>query len=142
MDHRLAQILGAGVAARVLQIDVVAGAVVLDHMRIVDRKVGVALVDVRDARGAAQRVDGGAGVGCRVGRRQVVDPGLAEQPTGDARYFAKAGNTLIFSPSVANATALQGRYYHSLPALSATTLAANALFAENEDLFVYAALTE
>lgn len=63
-------------------------------------------------------------------------------PTGDARYFAQAGNTLIFSPSVANSTALQGRYYYSLPALTAATLPSNALFADSEDLFLYAALTE
>ena len=62
--------------------------------------------------------------------------------TGDARYFAQAGNTLMFSPTVANGTALQGRYYYSLPALDATTLPSNALFLANDDLFIYAALTE
>lgn len=62
--------------------------------------------------------------------------------TGDCRYFAKAGNTLVFSPAVADGTALQGRYYCRLPALDDVTLPTNALFAENEDLFIYAALTE
>jgi len=64
------------------------------------------------------------------------------QPSGECKYFAKAGNTLIFSPKVADGTALQGRYFCSLPALDAITLPTNALFAANEDLFIYAALVE
>lgn len=61
---------------------------------------------------------------------------------GDCKYFARAGNTLIFSPAVADGTVLQGRYYCSLPALTNITLPANALMAENEDLYIYAALCE
>ena len=62
--------------------------------------------------------------------------------SGTPRFFAVAGGSLIFSPAVADGTALQGRYYYSLPALSASTLSGNALFAYNEDLFIYAALVE
>lgn len=61
---------------------------------------------------------------------------------GDCLYYAKAGNTLVFAPAVANGTALQGRYYASLPALDTATLPGNALFSQAEDLFIYAALTE
>lgn len=61
---------------------------------------------------------------------------------GTARYFAHAGNALVFSPAVADGTELLGRYFCSLPALSAETLAGNALFAACEDLFVYASLAE
>lgn len=63
-------------------------------------------------------------------------------PTGNCRYFAQAGNTLIFSPSVADGTALQGRYYYKWPDLDATTLLSNTLFLANNDLFLYAALCE
>lgn len=62
--------------------------------------------------------------------------------SGTPRFFAVAGGSLIFSPAVATGTALQGRYYCSLPALNASTLPGNALFAASEDLFIYAALAE
>ena len=62
---------------------------------------------------------------------------LNENRTGDAEHFAVAGNTLIFSPSVADTTALQGRYFYSLATLSDSTLPSNTLFANNEDLFIY-----
>jgi|SRR3989338_2659483 len=67
---------------------------------------------------------------------------LDGNPTGDARYFAAAGPSFIFGPSVADATAVQGRYFYRLPALSAATLPTNTLFAAANDLFIYAALCE
>lgn len=67
---------------------------------------------------------------------------LNANPTGDTLYFAKAGSTLVFGPSVANGTAVQGRYYYKLPALTPASLPSNALFAVAEDLFVYCALAE
>jgi len=76
-----------------------------------------------------------------VAEEVILDRGRFSQG-GDCLYYAKAGNTLVFSPSVADGTALQGRYYCSLPSLDATTLPGNLLFAQAEDLFIYAALTE
>lgn len=67
---------------------------------------------------------------------------LDGNPSGDCRYFAISGSSLKFGPSVANATIVQGRYFASLDALSAATLATNALFAQSQDLFIYAALAE
>lgn len=67
---------------------------------------------------------------------------LQSNPTGECRYFAVAGPNLMFGPTVANDTAVQGRYFASLDPLDATTLPTNALFARAEDLFVYAALAE
>lgn len=67
---------------------------------------------------------------------------LEGSATGDARYFAAAGPSFMFAPTVADGTALQGRYFYRLPALSAATLPTNALFAVAEDLFTYAALCE
>ena len=66
----------------------------------------------------------------------------AASPAGTPLFFAQAGNALVFSPVVADGTALQGRYYYSLPALDAVTLPSNALFLANQDLFLYAALCE
>ena len=63
-------------------------------------------------------------------------------PTGDAIYFAEAGNSFIFAPTVADGTLVQGRYYCRLPALSEATTGDNALFQNEHDVFVYAALTE
>ena len=67
---------------------------------------------------------------------------LNSNPTGDVRYFAAAGPSFMFGPAVADGTAVQGRYFYRLPALSAATLPTNALFAVAEDLFTYAALCE
>lgn len=67
---------------------------------------------------------------------------LDGSPTGDTRFFCQAGPSFKFGPSVANATALQGRYFYRMDALDATTLPTNALFAASNDLYIYAALTE
>lgn len=67
---------------------------------------------------------------------------LDHNPTGDCRYFAEAGNALFFGPSVANGTAVQGRYFYRLPDLSSATFSANTLIAREPDLFLYACLTE
>lgn len=67
---------------------------------------------------------------------------LNGNPTGDARYFAAAGPSFLFGPAVADGTAVQGRYFYRLPALTAATLPTNALFAVANDLFIYAALCE
>lgn len=67
---------------------------------------------------------------------------LDSNPTGDAKYFCQAGASFKFGPSVANATAVQGRYFYRMDSLDATTLPTNALFAASNDLFLYAALVE
>jgi hypothetical protein len=68
---------------------------------------------------------------------------LNESPSsGDCLYFCHAGANLQFYPAVANATAVQGRYYYKLPDLDVATLPTNTLFAAAEDLFLYAALAE
>lgn len=61
---------------------------------------------------------------------------------GDAKYFAKAGGDLTFSPPVADETLVQGRYYCRLPALTTATAAANELFQNEYDLFIHACLLE
>lgn len=67
---------------------------------------------------------------------------LNNNPTGDTKYFAQVGNSLQFGPTVATGTALQGRYFYKLPALTPASLPSNPLFAVAEDLFVYCALAE
>lgn len=62
--------------------------------------------------------------------------------TGDARYFAQAGGSLMFGPAVADGTAVQGRYFARLPDLAVATLPTNALFLADPDLFIYAALAK
>ncbi len=71
----------------------------------------------------------------------VIDFNAAER-TGDAIYFAVAGDSFLFAPPVADTTALQGRYYCRLPALDATTAPDNALFQAEPNLFIYGALAE
>jgi hypothetical protein len=58
------------------------------------------------------------------------------------RYFCDAGDNFQFAPSVANGTAVQGRYYYKMPDLDETTLPTNALFAVAEDLYLYGALSK
>lgn len=67
---------------------------------------------------------------------------LNDNPAGETLYFAEAGGALKFGPAVADGTALQGRYFYKLPALTPASLPSNAVFAAAEDLFVYCALTE
>jgi len=57
-------------------------------------------------------------------------------------YFADAGSNLTFWPAIADGTALQGRYFAILPDLTDANFASNALMANADDLFVYAALVE
>lgn len=60
--------------------------------------------------------------------------------TGECKYYAQAGNQIMFAPALTNGTAINGRYYARLPALKTNFV--NAVFAAYEDLFVYAALLE
>lgn len=62
--------------------------------------------------------------------------------TGDCMYFCEAGSSLMFGPAVANATALQGRYFYRHPDLTTDTFAANTLMANEPDLFIHACLAE
>lgn len=67
---------------------------------------------------------------------------IANGATGDCMYFCEAGDSLMFGPAVADATALQGRYFYRHPDLSPTTFAANTLIANEPDLFIHACLAE
>src|SRR5215218_128400 len=92
VDHRLAQILGARVARGGPGRDAVRGAVVLDHLRVIDRHVGGALLELVGDRVAAlahdlddERVglaDGGGGL--------VDEPPLRGAPALDVAV-ARAG---------------------------------------------------
>lgn len=62
--------------------------------------------------------------------------------SGDCMYFCEAGDSLQFGPAVADGTSLQGRYFYRYPALSPTTFDANALMANEPDLFIHACLAE
>lgn len=62
--------------------------------------------------------------------------------TGDCKYFAEAGASFMFGPSVADATTVQGRYFYRHPDLTSSTFAANTLMANEPDLFVHAILAE
>jgi hypothetical protein len=62
--------------------------------------------------------------------------------TGRERYFAEAGPNFTFAPAVADATALQGRYFCRLPALDAASAPDNALFTNEREVFLYACLAE
>lgn len=57
-------------------------------------------------------------------------------------YFAEAGSSFFFGCAVDDGNVMQGRYYARLPDLASDTLPANALFAAEPDLFIYAALAE
>lgn len=68
---------------------------------------------------------------------------LDDHPGGTtARYVACAGPSLMFGSALADGTAVNGRYFVRLPALSTATLPTNPLFAVAEDLFLYAAAIE
>ncbi len=62
--------------------------------------------------------------------------------TGQAIYFATTGANFTFSPSVADATALQGTYYCRLPALTTATAPTNLLLENEKDVFTYGVLVE
>jgi len=74
----------------------------------------------------------------------VTEQVIQERPnaTGNARLFAHTGADLMFWPPVADGTAVQGRYYATLPDLTDDNLALNRLFQNADDLFIYAALVE
>lgn len=57
-------------------------------------------------------------------------------------YFARAGNSLTFFPAQADTTAVQGRYFSRLPLLTDANMAANLLYQNADDLFIYACLVE
>jgi hypothetical protein len=70
--------------------------------------------------------------------RQYIDNG----GTGNARFFAKAGSSLMFFPAVSDTTVVQGRYWARLSDLTDANIATNALFQAADDLFIYATLVE
>lgn len=61
---------------------------------------------------------------------------------GTDLYFARAGNALTFYPAQADASVVQGRYFARLPYLTDATMAANLLYQNADDLFIYACLVE
>lgn len=63
-------------------------------------------------------------------------------PTGEARYFAAAGDSLQFGPALTDGTAVQVRYYARLPDLTPANFSNNTLILREPDLFIYAALVE
>lgn len=63
-------------------------------------------------------------------------------PSGDCRYFAVQGRTLVFSPTVTDGTSVQGFYYKALDALDETTTPNNTLFTSANDLFLFACMVE
>jgi hypothetical protein len=54
-------------------------------------------------------------------------------------YYTFQGDTMIFYPTQATGTAINGRYYKRFPDIST---ALNALFTRHPDVFLYAALAE
>lgn len=58
------------------------------------------------------------------------------------QYYAEAGSSFIFAPTIDDGAALQGRYYARLADLSEDTITDNALYQAEPDLFVYACLCE
>jgi hypothetical protein len=64
------------------------------------------------------------------------------EPTGECSFFASAGNSLQFGPAVADATAVQGRYFYRLDDLTRANFSANTFIAREPDLFIAAALVE
>lgn len=61
---------------------------------------------------------------------------------GTDLYFARAGNSLTFYPAQADTTVVQGRYFARLPLLTDANMAANLLYQNADDLFIYACLVE
>lgn len=62
--------------------------------------------------------------------------------TGDCKYFAESGASFYFAPAVADATAVQGRYFFRFDDLTEANLSANTLYQKEPDLFLYACLSE
>lgn len=65
-----------------------------------------------------------------------------QNSAGQVRYYAESGSAWEFGPAVSDGTAVQGRYYYRLPALSPATFSANTLIAAEPTLFLFAALAE
>lgn len=63
-------------------------------------------------------------------------------PSGDCRYFAVQGRSLMFSPEVADGTSVQGYYFKALDSLDETTTPNNTLFIAANDLFLFACMVE
>lgn len=76
-----------------------------------------------------------------VAQEFILDRSVSSH-TGDAIYFATTGGSFTFSPTVADATLLQGNYFCRLPALDETTTPTNELFLNEHDLFIYGVLVE
>lgn len=60
--------------------------------------------------------------------------------SGSARKYTKQGTSLLFFPSLADATTVTGRYYKKFADISGGTL--NAAFTRYPDVWLYAALAE
>src|SRR6185369_2197190 len=73
MNHRLAKILGAGFAARMTQGDLMGGAIILHDLRVIDRKIGRALLEIHDRIAAALHHAAEQIVGMGDGRLGIVD---------------------------------------------------------------------
>lgn len=67
---------------------------------------------------------------------------LDGQPSGVCKYYCVQGRSLLFSPTVADSTSVQGYYFKALPALDATTTPTNALFLAANDLYLFACMVE
>lgn len=61
---------------------------------------------------------------------------------GSDLYFARAGNALTFYPAQSDTTVVQGRYFARLPFLTDANMAANALYQNADDVYIYACLVE
>lgn len=73
---------------------------------------------------------------------EVIRDYWADSSSSGGVYFARAGNALTFYPAASDATVVQGRYFARLPLLTDTTMAANALYQNADDLFIYGCLVE
>ncbi len=73
---------------------------------------------------------------------QWLDQYLEAGASGECLYFAEAGPSFKFGPALTDGTAVQGRYFYELAALSDATIATHALFQEADDLFIFATLSE
>ena len=67
---------------------------------------------------------------------------LDSNPTGECKFFAEAGASFVFGPALTDGTAIQGRYFCELAAISDANIATHTLFQEADDLFIFATLAE
>ena len=67
---------------------------------------------------------------------------LQNGASGECRWFAPAGGSLMFGPTVADSTAVQGRYFYRWPDLTQDNFSSNLLIANEPDVFLFACLVE